>query len=251
LALLLTALGASVAEASRVTPMIVEMKPTGRQAVARIELTNDSGRDIAYEVAMVRGEISTKGELTVTPADDDFLVFPPQALVERDSSQVFRVQYLGTDLLETSQLYYLAIRQVPVAFDPGENQVQVIVNFNVLVHVVPDNTEPLPQVISAQYVEREVLEGDGPAEDGAAPRMEKGLLVELGNNGTRYYYAGQSKWTIRATTMSGEPYVMQLTGDDASRFVGAGVVAPGRNREFFLPSDAPLRPESILVELDL
>ena len=80
-----------LAQAARVAPMIVELEPVGRQSVARIELTNDNDRDIPYEVRMVLGEISETGELMMTAADDQFLVFPTQAIVESRSQQVFRI----------------------------------------------------------------------------------------------------------------------------------------------------------------
>ena len=56
-----------------------------RGAIGRVELTNDADREIAYEVQMMRGDISPTGELALTEADEDFLVFPPQAIVEANS----------------------------------------------------------------------------------------------------------------------------------------------------------------------
>lgn len=239
------------AAASRVTPMIVEMEPTGRNSIARIELTNDADRDIAYEVQMMSGEISPEGELTLTPADDQFVVFPPQAIVEGRSQQVFRVQYVGDDALEQSKIYYLSIKQIPVAFQPGQNQVQVVVNFNVLINVVPDGAQPLATIRSAQYVEREIsLEGVAEEDRPEVTPTEKGIAIDLGNDGTRYFFAGRSNWSITAKTTAGEDFALQLGGIEMSRVIGTGVVAPGKNRLFFIPTDAPLDNETLSITVD-
>lgn len=237
--------------ASRVTPMIVEMEPTGRESIARIELTNDADRDIAYEVQMMRGEISPKGELALTPADEQFVVFPPQAIVEGRSQQVFRVQYVGEDALDQSEIYYLAIRQIPVAFQPGQNQVQVVVNFNVLINVVPDGAQPLPVLRSTQYVEREVSM-EGVAEDDMPEviPVEKGIAIDLGNDGTRYFFAGRATWSITATTTEGESFSRNFSGVEMSRIIGTGVVAPGKNRLFFVPTEVPLDNSTLTITVE-
>lgn len=240
-----------VAEASRVTPMIVELKPTGRDAVARIELTNDAEWDIPYEVQMMRGDISPDGELALTPADEDFIVFPPQAIVEKRSQQVFRVQYVGEDALEESQIFYLSVKQIPVAFEEGENAVQVVINYNVLVNVVPDGSTPVADIRSVAYVEREVSVDGLSEEDIPDPvPTENGILIDVGNVGSRYFFAGRSNWSISAKKMNGEAFNLSLDGDEMSQFIGAGVVGPGKNRIFFVPTEEALDTASLQVSID-
>lgn len=232
--------------------MIVDMEPAGRGAIGRVELTNDAERDIPYEVLMMRGDISPTGELTLTPADEDFLVFPPQVLVEANSQQVFRIQYLADPSLDQSQIYYLAIRQVPVEFEPGVNQVQVVVNYNVLINVVPQGTSPDPVVRQSRYVERPLVT-QSPAE-GEVPdvaQVEKGVLVDLGNDGSRYFFASEAKWVISGQTTSGTPLELQLEGKDLSKHTGVGVVAPGKTRKFFFPTGEAIVPETLKVTIEL
>jgi fimbrial chaperone protein len=261
LAVAMFAFAAVVAEASRVTPMIVEIKPTGRDSVARVELTNDADRDIPYEVEMMSGEISPEGSLSLVSADEQFIVFPPQALIEANTQQVFRIQYVGEDALDQSQIYYLSIKQIPVAFEEGQNQVQVVVNYNVLVNVVPDGTSPLAVVRSASYVERAVpteeeADGNAPAADTPGDEtadetpMKKGILVDLGNDGNRYFFAGQSDWSITALTATGEPFEQSYTGEEMSRLIGPGVVGPGKNRIFFLPTEKELAKDTLRITVD-
>ena len=243
-----TMLLTSPAQASRVTPMIVDIEPTGRGSVARIELTNDADFDLAYEVQIMRGEISPQGELSLTPAEEEFIVFPPQAMVEANSQQVFRIQYVGEQALETSQIYYLSIKQIPVEFEPGQNQVQVVINYNVLVNVVPDGTEPVATIRRAEYVERQVsMEGVAQDDIPAVIPIEKGIEVELANDGSRYFYAGRSNWAISARTTEGEDFTLDFDGEQISRIIGTGVVGPDRSRIFFLPTEKALVPGTLGV----
>jgi len=232
--------------------MILDISPTGRGSVGRVELTNDADRDIAYEVQMMRGDISTGGELTLTPADEQFLVFPPQSLVEANSQQVFRIQYVGDEALDQSQIYYLSIRQIPVAFDEGRNQVQVVINYNVLVNVVPDGTIPQPVIREALYIERlQSTEGLSEEEIPEVIPTEKGLLIDLGNDGSRYFFAGRATWSISGQTVDGEAFELSLSGREAAEYTGVGVIAPGKTRQFFIPTEQPLLSETITIDIDL
>lgn len=224
------------AQASRVSPMIIELKPSGQSSIGRVELSNDADQGVAYDVEMMRGEISPDGKLSLTPADDQFLVFPAQALVQGKSQQVFRVQYVGEPDLAKSQIYYMAIRQVPVAFTGQESKVQVVVDYNVLVNVVPDGAQATPVVRSIEPVEQ-----DG----------KSALRVDVGNSGNGYFLAGLSKWTITGKTAAGADFEKTYkAGDDLSKVIGVGVVAPGGDRIFMIPTDEKLADGTTTISIE-
>lgn len=242
------------ADAARVSPMIVDLEPSGNGSVARVELTNDAARDIPFEVRLMHGVISEEGELTLTPADDDFLVFPAQAIVQSNSQQVFRLQYVGNPDLSRSDIYYMSIQQVPVQIAPSQSQVQVVVNYNVLVNVVPDGTRPeaVVESVEAAMLQPEPPAGDAPeatAQPIAPQPAQPGVRVRLGNHGSRFFLAGSSKWTISGTTEAGEAYSRTYQGQEMTRVIGVGVVAPDKVRSFFVPTEAPLVQDSIKVEV--
>lgn len=225
----------ATAEAARVSPMIVELEPTGRASVARVELTNDSERNIPFEVRMMLGEISEEGELTLSPAEENFLVFPAQAIVESKSQQVFRIQYVGEPELAKSEIYYMSIQQIPVEIEAEASQVQVVINYNVLVNVVPDGVSPVATIRSIEArVEEE----------------KSGIQVRLANDGTGYFMAGLSDWSITGTTQNGETYSENYKGDEMTRKIGVGVIGPGRVRSFFIPLDEELAPDSIKIKVE-
>ncbi len=249
-ALLLIGLSAT-AGASRVSPMIVELDPTGRGSIARIDLVNDGLRDLPFEVQMMRGVITPEGSLELTPADAEFVVFPAQTLVESNSQQVFRIQYVGEGALDRSEVYYMAIRQIPVAFDPGVSQVQMVVNFNVLVNVVPDGAVAEPTVRSIGVTSRSLpgpIDPENPDVE-PDPVKQKGIEVDVGNAGNRFYLAGLSDWTISGRTLAGEEFSKTLQGDEASHLIGVGVVAPDANRIFFIPVEEDVDQESLQIEI--
>jgi fimbrial chaperone protein len=213
------------AQAARISPMVVEVKPVGRGSVARVELTNPGQAEFPVEAQMFRGVISEAGELELTPADDQFLVFPPQRVVPARSQQVFRVQYIGEPELPASEIYYMQIRQIPVAIAPDQSQVQVVVNFNVLVNVIPDGARAEPIVESIRPEVRQDVTG---------------IEVRLVNRGTRYFTAGTVPWQVSGTAEDGTALDVRLPPEEMSKLIGIGVVAPGRARLFFIPTEKPL-----------
>ena len=216
--------------------MIVEVEPVGRGSVARVELSNTGEAEFPVEVQMFRGVISEAGELELTPADEQFLVFPPQRVVPARSQQVFRVQYIGEPELAASEIYYMQIRQIPVDVSPGQSQVQVVVNFNVLVNVIPDGTRPEPAFESIRPAVRQDVTG---------------IEVRLANRGTRYFTAGTVPWQISGTAEDGTALDVRLPAEEMAKLIGVGVVAPGRTRIFFVPTEKPLVEGTIQANLVL
>lgn len=230
----LLASASAPAEAARVSPMIVDLEPTGRESVGRVELSNTGAGDFPVEVRMFRGEISEDGQLELTPADENFLVFPAQIIVPANSQQAFRVQYVGEPELAKSEIYYMQVRQVPVDVSPGTSQVQVVVNYNVLVNVVPDKASPMPEIASIEPVMR----GDQP-----------GIEVRVVNRGTRYFTAGTRAWQVRGRTQDGGEMAADLKPEEMARLIGVGVVAPDRARSFFVPTERLLTKDTAQVVL--
>lgn len=223
-----------VAEAARVSPMIVEVEPLGRGSTARIELSNPSQVEFPVEIQMFRGVISETGELELIPADDQFLLFPTQVVVPKQAQQVFRVQYIGEPELAASEIYYMQIRQIPVSVTPDESQVQVVVNFNVLVNVIPPGARPDPQVESVTPTIRDEATG---------------IEVRMANNGTRYFTAASAPWRITGTAEDGTAFDVLLPPEEMAKLIGVGVVAPGRKRLFFIPTEKPLVAGSVQASM--
>src|SRR5690606_30223426 len=130
----------SPAYAMRVSPMVVEMESRGTDATARIEVQNINPGNLAFETRVFRMAIDAEGEITETPADEDFLIFPPQGVLPAGGRQVVRLQWLGPAEPDKSQSYYVSVEQLPVKLDPVATeqigaQVQILYNMRALVVV--------------------------------------------------------------------------------------------------------------------
>lgn len=250
---LLLILQAAAGDAARVTPMDVELTPSGRNSVARIEVTNGENRDLPVEIRMYQGAISEDGKLTLQPADDKFVAFPPQVVIPANGQQVFRVQYIPSGPMTQSELYYASISQLPVALKPTTSRVEVLMRFNVLVNVVPDGTKPDPKIAAIRVTDREIESVKaGPDAGGAStPALvtANGIEVRIQNEGNRLYAAGRSAWTVRGTDATGAAYSKKFTPAEMGDAIGMGAVAPGRTRVFFLPLERRLRDGTVSVSL--
>ena len=221
--------------AAQVTPMIVELDETGSGATTRIQVVNDEDGELPVEARVFRGEVSETGELSLVPADEDFLVFPPQAVIKPNSQQNFRVQYLASAPLEKSEVYYLSVREIPLPLENGQSKLQLVMNFNVLVNVVPEGAQAQPVVDYVRPVER-----DG----------ETGLEVRVLNQGNRYFAAGRTPWQISGQDNDGNNVRMSFGPMEIGSRIGYGLVAAGKARVFFVPTETLLSGDNIKVDLN-
>ena len=225
---------ASFANAARISPMVVVLAPSGSGATTRLELSNPDDKSFPVEIRMFRGDISEAGELSLTPADDDFLVFPTQLVVPAKAQQAIRLQYIGAPDLKQSEIYYAAVRQIPVEMPGDQSRVQVVVNFNVLVNVVPPGAKADPKVEVVGTAIRENVPG---------------VEVRVSNAGNRFTTAGTLPWQVTGTATDGLAVDLRPSAQEMAKAIGVGVVAPGKSRLFFVPTGKPLTAGTVRVSL--
>ena len=149
---------ATAVEAMRVSPMVAEISSRGAGSSARIEVQNLAAKALPYETRITRISFDENGKLVETPADEDFLVFPPQGVVPVRGRQVIRVQWVGDPDIDVSRAYYVGIRQLPVELEEGASgdlaaQVQVVYHMKSLVTVAPPGATADVSVVSARAIE--------------------------------------------------------------------------------------------------
>jgi fimbrial chaperone protein len=249
IALSLTALslllfGASAAEAVRVSPMVVELTSVGTGSTARIEVENTNSNAMPFEVRVLRMDFDDNGVVHETPADSDFLVFPPQGILAKNGRQVVRIQWIGGNL-DSSRGYYVSINQLPVAVDASASNgksigasVQVLYHIKVLATVAPPGAQPKVEVATVKPVMIAPPPPPGQSEVAApAGAFEPGIEITVRNAGKRYALMAGSTWTIEGTGLDHQPLKVVLTRDDLSHLLGAGYVpALGGQRTFKVPT---------------
>ncbi len=115
--------------AFRVDPMKMTFKKVGDRKTLRIE--NKLKEPITIEVEIYEGRTLSKDAKKNKRADNKFIIFPPQAVIQPGKAQVAQVSYVGEPVKDKN--YIILVKQVPVDLPKKEGgQVQVVFNFGVL-----------------------------------------------------------------------------------------------------------------------
>jgi len=223
--------------AMRVTPMVLEIDSRGANASARIEVQNINKGNMPYQVRILHVEFGKDGSIIETPADDKFLVFPPQGALPPSGRQVIRLQWVGDAEIASSQAYYVAVEQLPVPLEPGsqdglEAQVQVLYNMRALLVVAPPGAKPDVSPASARQ-----LNYQPPALPGATdlPPMQDGVEITLSNAGRRHAMMSNFGWRLEGKDREGKYLRVDVSSDELMQAIGTGYVPALGERSFRLP----------------
>jgi fimbrial chaperone protein len=235
--------------AMRVSPMVSEMSTTGADAVARIELQNLNQTKLPYETHVTLITFDADGHPSESPADQDFLVFPPQGVLVAGGRQVIRVQWVGPQL-DSSRAYYVSINQLPVSLDPATAgaapgaQLQIVYHMKALVVVAPPGATPNVTSVEAKPApyQAKSLPGETP------PAPVPGLAITLKNTGKRHAMMGGLRWIVDGTGLDGKPLQVIFPLDKLNQYIGSGYLGPlGAMRTYSLPTPTPFGPGPIRV----
>jgi P pilus assembly chaperone PapD len=210
---------ATPAQSLTVSPLVVDMSALGPEARATIRVLNDGKTAIPVEIEVFRLDLSIDGEATRTPAGDDFIVFPPQAVVKPGATQIFRLQWAGEPGLEKSQSYVIAVTQVPVKLAAASSGVQVLLSFSVIVNVAPKVGRPQVEAVSTDV-----------RVEGKAIRP----VVLMRNTGNRHAYLSDMALTLTSSSWS-----RTISAGEMKQLVGIGLIPAGAERRFVLPIEVP------------
>jgi fimbrial chaperone protein len=123
LALFLILMGIQPSFAFKLLPISRTFAPAGRNATQSYEIVNDRNERLAVSVSMVQRQMDQNGKESYKPADDDFMIYPPQILLEPNTTQTVRVSWVGDPNPAAELSYRLIAEQVPVNLDKNQSQV--------------------------------------------------------------------------------------------------------------------------------
>ncbi|WP_157982862.1 fimbria/pilus periplasmic chaperone [Aliidiomarina minuta] len=124
-------------------PISLTLDEVGRGSAGVFRLQNTNERPLTIEVTAARRLFEDGYYNETEPAEDDFLIMPPQAYIEPGEFQVFRVRYLGETQLNQSAGYRIIFRQLPVDLGPLEGSgVRFVMHVHAPVFVSPVGVEP-------------------------------------------------------------------------------------------------------------
>jgi fimbrial chaperone protein len=225
------------AYAMRVSPMVLEMESRGSDAVGRVEVQNINQSNLAFETRVYRMTLDQNGEIVETPADEQFLVFPPQGVLPPGGRQVVRLQWVGAPDIAASEAYYVSVNQLPVALEPTTTQavaaqVQVVYNMRALVVVAPPGATPNVEAASVRPIQ---YQAPTPTAEAPPSPAGPGLEVTLRNTGRRHAMMAATGWRIEGTGIDGQPLRVDITPEELNRAVGTGYVPALGERTFRFP----------------
>jgi len=181
---LVSLIGNQIASAQTVRPMIYELETLGAKSSESLRIENPRQYPITVEVLANKLSMDELGNETETPADDDFLIYPPQAIIDPGNTQIIRVKYVGDPTIEKSQAYRITVAQLPVDLSGQESSgVGVVFKFKTLANVVPQDAVPnlaITEIIAAQDEETN----------------EDRWLVTIDNSGSRFVRLSQTEWEV-------------------------------------------------------
>lgn len=221
---------ARTALAFQFTPLSQVFTPTGSDATQSYEIVNDTDEPIAVEVSVVLSEMDLTGEEDFTPAEDDFLVYPPQMILAPDEMQTVRVTWLGNPTPDQELTYRLIAEQLPIhlvdpeAPIPNETRGEIKLSFRYIasVFIRPQGVTPDVSLVSVAPM----------VSDSGETKLSV-ILENQGNGNARL-----SSWQLE---LIGQGQAVQLTPAIAKEMSGR-VILPGQQRQFELswPEGLPL-----------
>lgn len=211
---------ASPCAALQFTPFVQDFAPQGREARRTYSLENDGDAPIAVQVRMVERRMALDGSEQNLDAEDDFVVFPPQLVLQPGERRTVRVQWIGDPAPTVELAYRIIVEQLPVDFGgPARTglNVQLLVRYEGAVYIAP------PGVAGAAALEAvEPVEGGGGA---------KRLAVTVVNRGTAHTVLRSPRLALKSQRDSS---AATLPAERLDGLRGENVLAGGRRR-FVLP----------------
>ena len=136
--------------AFKIEPIARTFTPSGSNATQSYELISDKAEPEAVEMSVVKRSMDLDGKESYEPADDDFLIYPPQIILKPNTRQTVRVTWLGDPIPQAEIAYRLVSKQVPINLkkpDVGApnrpvGKVEVLLTYMGSLYVRPVNVQP-------------------------------------------------------------------------------------------------------------
>ncbi len=210
--------------AFQLQPISRTYTPAGPGSTQSYQVINSSNERLAITISMVERLVNLRGEETHVPADEDFLVYPPQILLEPNAVQTVRVTWVGDPAPQQELAYRLIAEQLPINLDPDKAQqgtaaagkIKVLMRYVGSVYIKPEQVKP--EVIFAGLEKIQGAEG------------RSQLVLTFQNRGTAH--ASLRKLQLSLASAQGD--VLDLTPEQMGVMRNATILA-GKQRQFLIP----------------
>jgi fimbrial chaperone protein len=169
--------GESASAAYQFQPISRVFSPTGSKATQSFEVVNSGANRVAVTVSFATLERDEQYVETNRDAEDEFLAYPAQMILEPGARQTLRVTWLGTPKPTRELAYRIIVTQVPIeridrtkVDDRVKGQVQIMLTYRGTLFIRPPKAAP------------RVVLGAAALETGADGRPALAFMLE--NTGT-------------------------------------------------------------------
>lgn len=131
-------------------PTVIELN-TDHRTTSQLVVTNNSTQDLPLEANIRRLKFLSDGTFQTSDlSNEEIFVFPPAAMLAPGERQVFRIQWLGNQTLETSHSYFVRFSTVNIGQNNAKTNkptslttgIKLQVHYNALLHIHSSSLEP-------------------------------------------------------------------------------------------------------------
>ncbi|MGG6241887.1 fimbrial biogenesis chaperone [Nodosilinea sp. AN01ver1] len=244
LASLLVGAGALVAPPSwadatyQLSPSSLTLEPSGSRSTGLFQVRSTGDEPVAVEIRVTERQMDLQGTETRPDAEDDFVVYPPQILLQPGQVQTVRVTWLGEPNPEHELPYRLIAEQLPIDLDEPEAAVTTAVvrinalyNYVASLYISPRGSSPNIVLESASH---QTING------------QNALVLQFNNQGT----AHQVMTGLHLTLTAAGGQTITLSPEQLQGVSGENMLAQ-HQRQFTLPwpDGFPVGPVSATFDL--
>lgn len=201
-----------------VKPIVIEMSTSGSAANAMVEVVNDRNTPVTVELTVDKLKVPESGVVeTEADSGEEFLIFPPQAIIAPGGRQNFRVRWVGDPDLDQTRLYMFTTSELPVQIPDGTTGVQLYYAVQSVVAVSPPGARAEVEVRDVQRLRKDDADG---------------VLVTFSNMGTKHAFVSSAQMELRSGG-----WRKTVSEQELGAAFGLGLVPPDGVRSMFLPVD--------------
>lgn len=169
-----------------------------------LRLRNPRKTDLPVIFEIFERKVHEDGSEETVPAEDNFVIFPPQAVVPAGKTQALRVQWVG-GALSQSRSFILFARELPLSLNGQEKAgINTILRVGAAIHVTGSGFSSKPELVSYR-----------PANEG--------VVVSVANRGNEYLYINELGLKFENR---------EVGGSDLGSAAGRTLLPPGVIRTF-------------------
>jgi fimbrial chaperone protein len=225
--------------------MVTSVAPVGRASSQAFRVVNTSTEQpVAVELYMAKRDVAPDGTETWNRevGEENFLLYPPQTILQPGEEQVVRVTWLGEAKPDYELAYRLIAEQVPVDFAPEPEptivegrqiRINSLVRYAGSVYITPENVAPDVVIESAEYQQDE--------------QGNDLLVLTFYNQGTAHTLL--ENLTLTLTPVGQPDQAVTLSPEELSKINRTNILAQHRRR-FVLPWHPDLPVGEVEVSFD-